>query len=238
MDINNVNLITQAANMLTTLIRNLPLSDSVLEKQISQIIFLDLYFRGNINFETDILQLEEEGVKNNPGLLNELNKKYNYAFNEIGVFREKRVGSKGISNTADDILRRLGIECNTVSGHIVITKDNKKMYHRHYWNEIRINKIWYSYDFTLNLISYNHKKQEYKPLLKFIKMPMSPIDYSFIQRQSINVKIGGYSTPKYGSMIQQLDMLSEDFSKYSTMDRIFILRLYSNIEKIYNSMNL
>lgn len=230
----DINFVSNESNILVNTIKNLTVYDSIEKSEISKLFFLDLYFRHNIDFENAVLELDEEYVKNDPIKLKELTKKYNYTFNDKGIFENKKSSSKGISDTASSILRRLGLQCNTVFGHIETVENNKKKYYKHFWNEIKINNSWYCYDYTLNLISYNYKKKEYKEILKFIKMPVTPIDYSLIKRQSNNIKLGGYLIQKNMQPIQDFKYLSDDFSKYSDFDKLKLLKIYSATEKTYN----
>ena len=71
-----------------------------------------------------------------------------------------------------------------------------------------------------------------KNALKFIKMPVTPVDYSFVNNIGKNAMIGGYDTSKKGSKEFNPSLLTRDFSKYTLMDRFLVLSKYQNIQKI------
>ncbi|MEG2011516.1 MAG: transglutaminase domain-containing protein [Bacilli bacterium] len=221
---NKTDLINSLAIDLVNTIRNIPLTGDRTMIQIDQVLFLDLYFRNNLDIEPklfdNVLQTED----------------LNYTKNNSGIFIEKKTSDIGLSLVASDILRRLSIECNVVKGYIVVNDLNGHNLIPHQWNEIRLNNTWYSYDFMFNLISYNYKNCEYKKLLKFIKLPVSPIDYSFVSSIGKNVKIDGNSF-KNNNKVFDSSLITDDFSKYKLMDRFSLLSEYSKVLNYYNHIS-
>lgn len=221
---NKTDLINSLAIDLVNTIRNIPLTGDRTMIQIDQVLFLDLYFRNNLDIELklfdNVLQTED----------------LSYAKNNSGIFIEKKTSDIGLSIVASDILRRLSIECNVVKGYIVVNDLNGYNLIPHQWNEIRLNNTWYSYDFMFNLISYNYKNCKYKKLLKFIKLPVSPIDYSFVSSIGKNVKINGNSF-KNNNKVFDSSLITDDFSKYKLMDRFSLLSEYSKVLNYYNHIS-
>ena len=220
---------------IVNLIRNMPFYGSEEQVQIGQILFLDKYFRKKVDFDPAFLDLYENSYSDE--MIDEFKKRYDYLFNEIGFFKENKISSISLSLIAEGILRRLNIQCNVVEGCIVININGKKINYIHHFNEIKIGNNWYIYDFTLNLISEKWKLPEYKKALKFIKMPVSPVDYSFVARNGKNVFITNYRTPKLNKIYSIIkDELNDNFSKYQIMDRIKIFNEYEKVEKLFKAI--
>lgn len=233
-----MDLVKNGTLSIVNIIRNMPYSGTREEIQISQILFLDCYFRQYINFECGVLDVMDAQMMNNIELYNSLYKKYEYAFNGTGIFREKKSGDDAIAELASDVLRRLGIQCNVVKGAIVLNSINGTKIYPHSFNEIKLNDKWYCYDFSFNIISEKWKTPEVKNALKFIKMPVTPVDYSFVNNIGKNAMIGGYDTSKKGSKEFNPSFLTRDFSKYTLMDRFLVLSKYQNIQKLIKAMNI
>ena len=232
----DMKMINDSTFNIVNLVRNMPFYGSQEQVQICQVLFLDKYFRKKVDFDPAYLDLYENSYSDD--MITEFKKRYDYLFNELGFFKENRVSSISLSLIAEGILRRLNIQNNVVEGVIVIDINGKKVTYPHHFNEIKIGNDWYLYDFTLNLISEKWKEPEYKRALKFIKMPVSPVDYSFVNRNGKNIFITSLRTDKLNKVYSiNKNELNDNFTKYKLMDRIKLFNEYSKIEKIFRAMN-
>ena len=233
----DMKMVSDATFSLVNLIKNMPFMGSIDQIQIAQVLFLDKYIRRKIDFDCSYLDLYENSFSDD--MVEEFKKRYDYLFNELGFFKEKRVSSIGLSLVVENVLRRLNIQNNIVEGCIILNHNGKSIRYPHNWIEIKIGDSWYIYDFTLNLISEKWKSPEYKRALKFIKMPMSPVDYSFINRNGKNCFITSLRTNKMNKIYNiQKDELNDDFSKYTLMDRIKVFIEYDKVEKLFKAMSI
>lgn len=234
----DINLVNNGINSLLNLIRNMPFMGTREQIQLSQILFLDKYYRDYVTFETGVIDVQDALNANNILLYNSLKEKYSYAYDSVGIFREKKAGDIAISELSADILRRLGIQCNIVKGAFVLNSFNGEYYYPHQWNEIKLGDKWYCYDFTLNIISEKWRDKDVKKALKFIKMPVTPVDYSFVKILGKNIKLGGYNLQDKHSTEFNKSLLNSDFSKYNNMDRSVLLSEYMKVEKLSKAMNM
>ena len=69
-------------------------------------------------------------------------------------------------------------------------------------------------------------------------MPVSPVDYSFVNRNGKNIFITSLRTDKLNKVYSiNKNELNDNFTKYKLMDRIKLFNEYSKIEKIFKAMN-
>lgn len=233
----DMKMVSDATFSLVNLIRNMPFMGTSEQIQVAQVLFLDKYIRRKIDFDCSYLDLYENSFSDD--MIEEFKKRYDYLFNELGFFKENRVSSIGLSLVVENILRRLNIQNNIVEGCIILNVNSKSIKYPHNWIEIKIGENWYIYDFTLNLISEKWKSPEYKRALKFIKMPTSPVDYSFVNRNGKNCFITSLRTDKMNKIYNiQKDEINDDFSKYILMDRLKVFVEYDKVEKLFKAMSI
>ena len=215
---------------LQDLLLNMPFSGQNDEINIQRVLFLDLYFRNNLEIELGVYEIDKARELGNYDLEKELKEKYSYAYEDIGIFREKKVSPYCLARFASNFLVKFNIETRILSGYIF---DNGK-YIKHYFNEVKIGNLWYCYDFTMALISSQYMNKSYAKFLHLVKAPLTQIEYCFTNQASDKILLGGErKINRFESKFDET-LLNSDYENYNMMDRTTLAEYYKNVSKFFN----
>ena len=215
------------AKKISDAIMNIPLDGDKSEIEKMRVMLLDLYVRENIDYANEaVLELETARMNHDKGKELKALQKYGRQFKPVGFFEDKLAVCGNISWCCGVILRQMGIEANCLDGNL-INADGEMFGHR--WNEVKIGEEWYCYDYTHNMVNENMFKLGYEVATEYMVEPITSYDYSFTARAASDRYLGGFNDKHEPDK----NLVTNDFSKYTKMDRNEVNNIYNKAKELY-----
>lgn len=188
-------------------IQSQPFAGTDKEIKLQQILYFDKYVKDNIDYGFDAVNFSiNHPHENNP---------YYSAFRLEGFFEQNKINGKrlavcgSISQVANIVLKKLGINCDYVWGHFNIGTDAEPQYVGHRWNVISIGDKNYMVDFTIGMIVHNlgkdvnYANSAYK--LLGITSEDREFDYLFFNELASTQSIGGFKKNETGTTVDDIN---------------------------------